>query len=69
MEDKYTLEWLSKNFSEHAKFFDEQCKKELEDYKKNYPDSELPEHLKEGFNLPRALAVICFEIQIMKQRL
>ncbi len=58
----YELEELIKKFKEHAI----QADKSQEEWKKSWKDNnqggEMPDHLKDDFNLPRALGSICQEI-------
>lgn len=58
----YELEELIKKFKEHA----EQADKNNEEWKKSFQDNNpgepLPDHMKDDFNLPRALGSICQEI-------
>ena len=61
MED-YSLDSLSKTFSSHADTADQEFEKAVISFKKINPDIDLPDHMKENFNLARALSVICKEL-------
>lgn len=58
----YTLKFLVETFSRHAIEAEKGKKKFIKEFKENYPDEPLPEHVKDDFNLPEALACICMEI-------
>jgi hypothetical protein len=66
MSKDYSIESLSEVFSDHAEKFDRDSKRNIEEYKIKYPDQDLPEHMKENFNLAQALSLICKEIIIIK---
>ncbi len=58
----YRIEALSSTFSDHADKFDEDTKRHAE----KFPDHYLTNN---GFNLSRALAVMCCEIERLKHLL
>ena len=64
--EKYTLEFLSDVFSRHAEEADKNNKRLLEQFKEMNPGEIIPDHMNDDFNLPRALASICEEIQKLK---
>lgn len=66
MEEDYSIETLVFTFSQHAKLFEEQNEEIANDFKKNYPNEELPAHMLETFNIAKALFVICAEIEKLK---
>lgn len=59
---KYTIEELVVTFKDHAQRAAKHNKEIIKGFKKNYPGEPLPEHMKEDFMLPTALACICEEI-------
>lgn len=64
--DKYSLESLIEIFLDHTYKVDEDNAKNLINYMENNPNSEIPENLKDTFNLPLALHAICLEIRSLK---
>ena len=68
-EPDYSIEAMIPTFAEHAKQADIGWKKQIESYQEQYPDSELPEHFKNNFNIASALSVICMEIAKLKHEL
>lgn len=68
MEPDYSLECLSETFAEHAVISDKHFVNQVSQFKENYPDEELPSHLKDPyFNLARALSVFAKEIIELKK--
>ena len=64
----YLLEDLASTFAKHEAEFEEKEKSMRIQYKKDAPCEELPDWLKEEqFNLPRALSVMCCEIEKLKK--
>jgi len=56
------MEKLRLTFLDHASE-SKKCKEsDIINFKENYPDEPLPEHLINAFSLPTALAVMCAEI-------
>lgn len=66
MEHNYSLEGISKTFSEHAEMGEQHQKMVNETFLQQNPGQELPEHMKNPFNLPKAFSVICSEIEKLK---
>ena len=67
MQTIYNLEGLIKKFSEHAKFADDYRENQLNEYKKEFPEQDVPEHLLQDFNLARALSYLASEIDALKK--
>ncbi|CAB4132265.1 hypothetical protein UFOVP256_8 [uncultured Caudovirales phage] len=67
MEQDYTLAGLSATFSNHADMAEQHMKFAVEEYKKQFPDQEVPSGVSEQFNISRALCVICCELERLKQ--
>ena len=65
----YEIESLIKTFSEHAVSAEEIRRKMLEEFKINYPDEPIPDHMKDGFSLPTALCRMCEEIRNLKEKI
>jgi len=59
---EYSMEFLIKKLAEHAIKAEENRAQWIRDFKQNYPEEPIPDHFKEDFNLPAALASICREI-------
>ena len=66
MDKNYTVEALGYTFFKHAEQYDEALKEDIRKFKENFPDSELPEHMKTGFNVARALSTMACEIEKIK---
>ena len=62
----YRIESLGSTFARHADELDNQLKIDIEKYKENYPDSELPVHFQNPFSIARALSVMACEIEKLK---
>jgi len=67
MKEEYTLEKLLLKFMNHSDRWRKLNGDLVEEHKKNYPNEEIPDHLKCNFDLPLALSVICNEILILKE--
>jgi len=68
MKEDYTIEQLEKTFNQHEEKYALDNAERRANYKKNFPDSELPDHMKEdAFNISAALHVICREINQLKK--
>lgn len=65
-EDIYKIDILTNIFHDHAKDQDIQNAKNRDLYENIYPEEELPHHLENGFNLSKALFIICSEINLLK---
>lgn len=65
----YRIEELIKTFHEHAQNFVDGKEYRLKMYKEEFPNNEIPDCLKEEFNLAFALSEICTEIAILKEEL
>jgi len=57
-----TLEKLAKTFAEHAKTFEKENEKRIQDFKKYFPEEPLPEWFNNSFNVAEALSLMCREI-------
>ena len=62
----YSLENLISIFKKHANQSDKNQQEIIRYYKENFPDSELPEYMKDNFNISYALSVMCCEIEKLK---
>lgn len=60
---------LIKTFSKHETHAIKDRQKMMRDFIKNYPGEKIPEHIKEDFNLPAALRLMCEEILKLKEML
>jgi hypothetical protein len=60
--ENYTLNELRDIFRNHAVEFEIELEKSIERHKENYPDTPLPQHFLDPFNLSRALEIICEKI-------
>ena len=70
MPEDYTIEQLEKTFREHYEKDEIDDEERRVNFKKNFPYSELPPHLKKNsFNLSKALHVICREINQLKNKI
>jgi len=68
MNEDYTIEQLEKTFKKHEEKYALENAERRANFKKNFPNSELPEHLKEDvFVITTALHVICREINQLKK--
>jgi cysteinyl-tRNA synthetase len=65
----YKLDFLIETFLKHAEEHKNNNERLLEQFKKMNPDEPIPDHMKEEFNLPMALATICNAIQELNKRL
>ena len=63
-----TLEELVLKFQEHAIQADKSEKEWIAHHEANNPGVPLPEHLVDGFNLPRALGFLCEQIIALRDR-
>lgn len=69
MEHDYTLETLASTFADHAGMADAHQEQLNQLFKDSNPGQELPEHMKNPFNVARALSVMAAEIEKLKIRL
>lgn len=67
MSEDYSIEQLENTFRKHAQKNIIQQQRDVENFKKDYPDSELPEHFLNDFDISEALHVICREINQLKK--
>ncbi len=63
----YTLEEMIADFTKHAEQAEKNNQEWIKSFQNNHPGEPLPDHLKEEFNLPKALASICSEIIKLKK--
>lgn len=63
---EYRIESLGNIFAKHAEEADKNNEIHLEKYKENYPDSPIPEHMKNPFNVAKAFSVMACEIERLK---
>lgn len=66
-EDQYCIENLVTTFGVHAEMSDAHTQQTIDVFKETCPETEIPEHLKNPFNISRALSVICLEIEKIKK--
>ncbi len=64
----YTIEALPEIFAEHAQKNEEIHAEQVKTYLEISSHSELPDHMKNPFNISRALQVICEELRALKQK-
>jgi hypothetical protein len=69
MVKEFTLDQLESLLNKHTIENEENFERTIKTWKELYPDQEVPEHLKEGFNLSCALWKIVKEIKEIKCRL
>ncbi len=62
----YSLEYLINKFEKHSKEYVKQHQENIDKFKENNPNEPLPEYMKDDFNLPEALKLMCIEIQKKK---
>lgn len=62
----YELEDLFHIFSKHIEPSERQREQNIKSYQENNPGEELPGHMKDEFNFPKAMATICSEILKLK---
>jgi len=58
----YTIEFLLESFTKHSEAFQKEQKKFIAEYSKGYPLSELPDFLRDDFNISEAMRVMTEEI-------
>jgi len=66
MTQDYTLSGLALTFGEHAKMSESHRNFAIEEFKKNFPDQEVPTSLTYDFNISKALSVMAAEIEKIK---
>jgi len=59
----YKLDFLIDTFLKHAEEADKNNRQLRKQFKEMNPKEPIPDHMKDEFNLPMALATICYEIQ------
>lgn len=62
----YSIETLITVFAKHAKDAEESQLVMSERFRKLYPDQELPDNMKETFNIAKAFHEICKEISRLR---
>lgn len=62
----YKLDFLIDTFLKHAERHDKENRELRQKFKEGSPNEPIPEYLSDPFNLPMALATICYEIQEIK---
>ena len=62
----YRIETLAKAFSDHADKCDKSHQRRIRDHCESFPNSEVPEWMKDHFNISRALSVMAAEIERLK---
>lgn len=65
-DNDYRIENLAFLFEKHAEQADFNHQQFIKKYREDFPDSELPEHLSNEFNIARALSVMAAEIEKLK---
>ncbi len=68
-DNEYSLENLALTFFKHSKQAEKNLERDIERYKENYPNSPLPEHYKDAFDLSRALGILTNEILDLKEKM
>jgi len=68
-DNEYSLENLGLTFLKHSKLAEKNLERDIERYRENYPNSSIPEHFKDVFNLSKALGVLTNEILDLKDKL
>lgn len=69
VEYDYKIETLGRTFSSNAEIANKRRQENINNFKEFYPDANVPEHLRDDFNVDMALSVMCFEIQQLKMQL
>lgn len=69
MTNDYTIDHLEKTFKQHAQKNVIQRQRDLESFKINYTDSEIPSDMLNDFCISEALCVICREIIQLKREI
>jgi len=64
---KYTLDYLSEKFKEHAIKAEKNNRKSLANFVENNPEAEIPEWFLDEFSLPLALKTIVDELIQLKE--
>jgi len=59
---RYTIESLINTFSQHSIKAEKDRKGWIMDFKKNYPDEPVPDHMLDDFCIAKALHHICKEV-------
>jgi hypothetical protein len=67
--DRYNIDELIKIFKRHTIKLEKNNKELIRSFTKNYPGEPIPAHLKDDFNLSRALLTFSREIKDLKKRL
>jgi hypothetical protein len=63
----YEMEYLFETFIKHIELGKISRKETIECFKENNPGQPLPDHMKDEFSFPNALASICAEILKLKK--
>ncbi len=63
----YSITYMIEAFKRHSEEGKASDKKRIEEFTKNYPGEELPEHFISDFSLCDALHSICVEIDKLKK--
>lgn len=64
----YSVESLVELFTKHADDADNQLAEQIKTYHQINSDPELPDHMKNPFNLPRALAALASAIRDLQAK-
>lgn len=67
MENDYRIETLADTFAKHAEEAEKHQKALIKMFLENNPESELPGHMKDPFNVTTALSVMAKEIHELKK--
>lgn len=65
-EPDYSMEAITKTMLDHAELTNKIRKSEIERYKEQYPDCEIPENLKEKFNVYKAVSEMALQIALIR---
>ncbi len=63
MEPGYEIENIKTSFSIRGDKWEIVKEKNIQRFKEDYPESTLPEHLMDNFNIARALAVMAYHLE------
>ncbi len=68
-DNEYSLENLGITFFKHSRRAEKNLEMDIEKYMQNYPNSPLPEHYKDAFDLSKALGILTNEILDLKEKM
>ncbi len=68
-EPDYSMESIYGHMQDHAKLTNNIRQREIEVYQEQYPNAEIPENLKQKFNVYKAVGEMAREIEMLKEEL